>query len=69
MLGYPPIILFFEIADRDEAGARTNGEFALGGRPAHEGGGAVDAEKDESGLPAGRRRFPDVGIAIFTRVS
>ena len=43
MLRHPPVILLFEVADGDDAGARSNGEFLLGGGPAHEGGGAVDA--------------------------
>ena len=69
VLGHPPIILFFEIADGNEAGAGTDGELAFGGRPAHKRGGAVDTEEYESGLPAGGRGFPDVGIAILFKVS
>lgn len=47
VLGHPPVIFFLEIADGYDAGARTDGELLLGGRPADECGGAVDAEEDE----------------------
>lgn len=64
VLGDPPVVLFFEVADRDYAGAGADGEFALGGRPADEGGSAVDAEKDKSWLPACGGGFPDVGVSV-----
>ncbi|KFY43017.1 hypothetical protein V494_02132, partial [Pseudogymnoascus sp. VKM F-4513 (FW-928)] len=43
VLGYPPVVLLFEVADGDDAGAGADGELGFGGRPAHEGRGAVDA--------------------------
>ena len=64
MLGDPPVVLLLEVADSDQASAGTYGELSLGGRPADEGGGAVDAEQDEGGLPTGWRGLPDIGISI-----
>jgi hypothetical protein len=54
VLGNPPIVLLFEVADSNNAGSGANGELALIGRPADVGRSTVDAEKDEGGLPAGR---------------
>ena len=64
VLGDPPVILFFEVADSDDAGAGADGELAFRGRPADKGGGAIDAEKDESWLPACWGGFPDVGVSV-----
>ena len=52
VLGYPPVVFGFEVADCYDAGAGSDCEFLFGGGPADEGGGAVDAEEDKSGLPA-----------------
>ena len=65
VLGHPPVIFFLEIADGYDAGARTDGEFLLGGGPADECGGAVDAEEDEGGFPAGGGGFPYVCVTIW----
>lgn len=64
MLGHPPVVFLLEVADGDQAGAGADCELALGGRPADEGGGTVDAEENEGGLPALWGGLPDVGIAI-----
>lgn len=64
VFGHPPVVFFFEVADRDQPGAGADGEFLLVGRPAHEGGGAIDAQKDEGGFPARGGLFPDVGVAV-----
>jgi len=69
VLGDPPVVLFFEVADSDYAGAGADGEFALRGRPADKGGSAVDAEKDKSRLPSCGGGFPDVGVSVLVRVS
>lgn len=47
MLGHPPVVLLFEIANCDDGGAGANGELRFRGGPADEGSGAVDAEEDE----------------------
>ena len=60
----PPVVFGLEVADCYYAGARADGEFRFRGRPADEGGGAVDAQEDEGGFPACRGGFPDVGIAV-----
>jgi hypothetical protein len=54
MFGHPPIILFFEIADGDDPGARADGEFRLRGGPPNEGSSTVNAEKYESWFIARR---------------
>jgi hypothetical protein len=64
MLGYPPVILLFKVADSDDAGAGSDSEFLLIGRPAYVGCRSVDAEENEGGLPAGRGWLPNEGIAI-----
>ena len=69
VLGHPPVVLLFEVADGDDAGAGADGEFGLGGGPAHEGRGAVDAQEDEGGLVSVRGRFPDEGVAVWGGVS
>jgi hypothetical protein len=64
VFGNPPIVLLFEVADSDNAGSGADGELVLIGGPANVGSRTVDAEEDESGLPAGRRRLPDEGVTI-----
>lgn len=64
MLRDPPVVLLFEIADGDEAGAGANSEFRLRRGPADAGGSTIDAEKDQSRLPAFWRRFPYVGVTV-----
>ena len=50
-----------------------DGKLIFEGRPAHERRGAVDAQKDEGGLPDGRARLgigglrPDVGVPVLGR--
>jgi hypothetical protein len=64
VLGDPPVILLLEVTNSDHTGSRTNGELLLGGRPADKGGGTVDSEQDEGGLPASSGLLPDIGIAV-----
>jgi hypothetical protein len=54
VLRHPPVVLLFEVAYSDEAVARADGEFGLIGRPTNKSSSAVDAEKNEGGLVAGR---------------
>lgn len=60
----PPVVFLLEVADRDDARAGSHGEFLLRGRPPDKGCGAVDAEEDEGGFPAGGGLFPDVCVAV-----
>lgn len=68
MLGHPPVVLGFEVADGDSSGAGADGEFGLVGRPASAGSGTIEAQENERGLVASGGRFPDVGIAILKNV-
>lgn len=65
VLGYPPIIFFFEVTYGDQSGAGSDGEFGLRGCPADAGCCAVDAEEDEGWFPALRGGFPYVGVSIL----
>lgn len=69
VLGYPPVVLLFEVADGYDAGAGADGEFGFGGGPANKGRGAVDAEEDEGGLVAVGGGLPDEGVAVWGGVS
>jgi hypothetical protein len=64
VLGHPPIVLLFEVADGDEAGTGASGELGLGGGPTDAGCGTVYAEEYERGFPACGGGFPDVGVAV-----
>jgi len=65
VFGDPPVVLFLEVTDRNEAGARTDCELGLGRCPADARGSAVDAQEDEGGFPALRGGLPDVCIAVL----
>lgn len=52
VLGDPPVVLLFEVADGDQASTRTDCELGLGGSPANTGSSAVDAEKHQGRLPS-----------------
>ena len=65
VLGDPPVVFFFEVADGYEAGAGAGGEFGFGGGPADGCSGAVYAQEHESGFPACGGGFPDVGVAVY----
>ena len=69
MLGHPPVVLLFEIADCDDGGAGADGELGFRGGPANEGGGAVDAEEDEGWFVAGRGGLPDECVTVWCTVS
>lgn len=59
MLGDPPVVLFFKVADGDDPVAGANGKLGLGRRPAHKCGGPSNSEKYQGGLITSGRRFPD----------
>lgn len=65
MLGDPPVILLFEIADGNCTGTRTNGKFRGIRGPADECGSSVEAEEDEGWFPGSiGSGFPDEGVAV-----
>lgn len=65
VLGDPPVIVLFEVADRDAFGSATNSEFVLFRRPLHVGGSTVDTKNDKSGLPLIVLECPDISITIL----
>jgi len=65
VLGYPPIVVLFKIADRDALGTTSNGEFVLIGRPLYVSGGSVDTKDDQSWFPDSILEGPDIGISIL----
>src|SRR5690348_13250979 len=69
MLRDPPVVLLLEVAHGDQAGTGTHGKLGLGRGPADAGSCTVDAEENQSGLPALGRRLPDVGISVCTKLS
>lgn len=64
VLAHPPVILRLEVADRDESSATTNCKFVLQWRPLDEGGGSVDPEDDQCGLPYPLLLGPHIGITV-----
>lgn len=48
----PPVVFFLKVAYGDQAGAGANSELGLRGGPADTSRSAIDAEKNQSGLPA-----------------
>lgn len=59
-----PVILRFKVADRDEASATANCKFVLQRGPLDEGGGTVDPEDDQCGLPDPLLLGPHIGITV-----
>lgn len=60
----PPVILRLKVADRNEASAAANRKLVLQRRPLDKGGGSVDPEDDQRGLPHPLLLRPDVGITV-----
>lgn len=65
VLGHPPIVLLFKVADSGNSSTAADGELGLVGRPAHTRGSSVDAQEDEGGAPGAVGRLPDVGVAVL----
>lgn len=59
-----PVVLRLKVADRDEASATTNCKLVLQWRPLDEGGGSVDPEDDQCGLPYPLLLGPHIGITV-----
>lgn len=66
MLGYPPVILLFEVADGDDPVTGPNGELGFRRGPSNEGGGSTDSEKDESRFVPRGRRLPNQGVPVYS---
>ena len=66
VLGDPPVVFFFEIANGNDPSAAADCELRLRGTPAYTSRRAVDSQEYERGLPlAGLARLPDVGIPVL----
>lgn len=59
-----PVVLRLEVADRDEASAAAHCKLVLQRRPLDEGGGSVDPEDDQRGLPHALLLGPHVGVTV-----
>ena len=65
VLGHPPIVFLLEIANGDQPGSRSNGEFVLLRTPFDASGSPVDPQQDQILLPGSiRKEVPDVSVAI-----
>lgn len=64
VLGYPPVVLLFKVANGNHTGTGANGEFSLVRRPTDVCRCTIDPQKNKSGLPPGGRGFPDKGITV-----
>lgn len=66
MLGYPPVILFFEVADCDDPSSTSHGKLGLVGRPSHARCSSVDSQQYQSRLPTSLwGGLPDVCISVL----
>lgn len=66
MLGYPPVVLFFEVADCDDPSSTSHGKLGLVGRPSHARCSSVDSQQYQSRLPASLwGGLPDVCISVL----
>lgn len=59
-----PVILRLKVADRDESSPTTDCELVLQWRPLDKGGGTVDPEDDQRGLPYPLLLGPHIGITV-----
>jgi hypothetical protein len=65
VLGHPPVVLLFKVADSCNTSTATHGKLCLIGRPSHTSSGSVDAEEDEGGAPGAVRGLPHIGVAVL----
>lgn len=66
MLGYPPVILFFEVADCDDPSSTSHGKLGFVGRPSHARCSSVDSQQYQSRLPTSLwGGLPDVCISVL----
>lgn len=59
-----PVVLRLKVADRDESSTTSNCKLVLQWGPLDEGGGSVDPEDDQCGLPYPLLLGPHVGITV-----
>jgi hypothetical protein len=64
MFRYPPVVLFFKVANGNHASSGAHGKLLLRGRPTNKGGSTVDSKEHKCWLPAVRSSLPDIGIAV-----
>lgn len=64
VLRHPPIVLLFEVTDRNNAVTGAHGKLGFIRRPTDKGRSSADSKQDQSWLVTGRGRLPDEGISI-----
>ena len=65
VLGHPPIMLLFKVANRNESGSGSNGKLVFFRAPFDTTGRTVDPQQDQHVFPGAiRLQVPNVGIAI-----
>lgn len=69
VLRNPPVILFLEVADSDDAVSRSDSELSLGRRPSNKSGGSGDSKQDQCRLVTCRGWLPNEGISICCSVN
>jgi len=65
VLGDPPVVGFFEIADGNDLGSSSNSEFVLKRGPFNSGSATIETKNDESGLPFASFEGPHIGISVL----
>jgi len=65
VLADPPIVILFEVADRDALGTAGYSEFLFIGRPLDVSGSAIDTQNYKSRLPLTILEVPYVGVTIL----
>lgn len=63
-MAFSPVVLRLKVADRDEPRAAAHRKLVLQRGPLHKGGGSVDPEDDERGLPHALLLRPHVRVAV-----
>lgn len=59
-----PVVLLLKVADGDEASPTAQGELVLQRRPFHAGGGPVDPDQHQGGLPRPVPQGPHVRVPV-----
>ena len=61
---FSPVVLRLKVADGDESSSTADRKLVLQRRPLDEGGGPVDPEDDQRGLPHALLLGPHVGVTV-----
>jgi len=65
VLADPPVVVDFEVANRDALGTRGDGELVFLRAPLNSGGSATDTQDYESGLPHVVLELPHVSVSVL----